>query len=323
MKRIISMITAIIIASSTCCLLCACMRYTSISSYDDADKYSAGSQTYENTDLDELRIDWPKGQIVLVEDPNATCVTVTEDNTLDDKKKVHSYYHDGILNIEFWQSGLRSYVTEKDKHLTVTYRSVRNLAVNTASSIIKANALQAVNVDFKMTSGDIDVDRITCERLTCKMTSGDLDVDRITCDSLMCEMTSGDIDINKVDCNTFRLDMTSGDAQFDEITATRVSMSQSSGNITARALNVDTFQSDSTSGDLDASFIRADRIDIASTSGNAEIGIPADGATVAMASSSGSFKSDLTYSVDQGRYVFGAGACEIGIETTSGSVRIK
>jgi|GEM_PF-1136102 len=304
MKRIIAMIMATIIASSTCYFLCACMGYTSISRYDDADKYLVGSQTYENADLDELRIDWPKGQIVLVEDPNATCVTVTEENNLDDKKKVHSHYHDGILNIEFWQSGLRSYVSEKDKHLTVTYRSACNLAVNTASSILKANVLNAENVDFKMTSGNIDVDNITC-------------------DKLVCEMTSGDIDIDKVDCNIFSLDMTSGDAYFAEITATSVSMSQSSGNITARALNVDTFKSNSTSGDLDASFGRANLIDIALTSGNTEIGIPADGATVAMASTSGSFKSNLTYSVVQGKYVFGNGKCEIGIEMTSGSVRIK
>lgn len=304
MKRIISMIMATIMASSTCCLLCACTGYTSISRYDDADKYLVGSQTYENADLDELRIDWPKGQIVLVEDPNATCVTVTEENDLDDKKKVHSYYHDGILNVEFWRSGLRSNVDEKDKHLTVTYRSVRNLVVNTASSTLKANVLHAENVDFKMTSGDIDVDRITCDRLTC-------------------EMTSGDIDVDKVDCDLFGLVMTSGDAHFAEITATNVSMSQSSGSITAHALNVDTFKSNSTSGELDASFVRADLIDVVLTSGSAVIGIPSGGATVDVASTSGSFRSDLTYSDVQGNYVFGEGKCEIGIEMTSGSVRIK
>lgn len=304
MRRIISMILVAIIAASSCCLLSACVGYTKTIRYDDVDKYLIGSQTYENADIDELRIDWPDGQVVLVEDPNATCVTVAEENNLDDKRKVHSYYHDGILDIKFWQSGLHGYVLEKDKHLTVTYRSVRNLVVNVASSTLKATELHVENADIEMTSGDIDVDGITCNKLTCTM-------------------TSGDIDINKIDCNVFILNMTSGNACFAEITATQASMSQSSGDITARALNVDTFRSNSTSGDLEASFVRANHIDIVLTSGDVEIGIPDEGATVAVASTSGRFKSNLSYSINQGRYVFGEGKCDIGIEMTSGSAWIK
>ena len=303
-KRFIEISLVFILLITALCVCTACVNSTKMETYGNAEKYLIGSQSYDVADITTLNIDWKMGKVVLVEDPNATGITVVEDNTLPDIKKVHSYYHDGILDIKFWQSGFRSTVLDKDKILTVTYCSVGKLNVVLTSGTLYAEKLNAENTSIIMTSGDIDIEDLKGNTIELTMTSGDLDIDSI-------------------ECNTFNHKMTSGNCDIDSIKAKSITMKQSSGNITVNKLDVDTFSSKSTSGDLNLSIERADNIDIFMTSGDAQIGIPSNGATVTVAKTSGSFKSNLDYVIKSGQYVFGEGQCAISIDMTSGSVRIK
>ena len=322
MKKLFCLLTVAMMAVTACFGLCACMGYRTVAEYEDADKYLAGPQTYDVADLDELYIDWPAGQVVLVEDPNATSVMVAEENNLSEKKKVHSYLKDGVLNVKFWQSGLRSVAKETDKVLTITYRSVRNLSVQSSSATVRAATLDVERVTFEMTSGDVEIGNVTCNTIVCEMTSGDMDFKEIVCDKFTCKMTSGELNVKQIAAeSSVEFSMSSGEAKFSEILAKNTSVAQTSGNITISAADVEAFSSRSTSGSLNASFTHADKIDVVLTSGDAEIGIPASGATVAVAG--GKPKSDLAYSVKSGKYIFGDGSCEVAIEMTSGSVRIK
>ena len=98
---------------------------------------------------------------------------------------------------------------------------------------------------------------------------------------------------------------------------------QTSGNTVVRTLDVNTFTSKSSSGDLDVSFSSANNVSIEMTSGSAKVGMPTNGATLIFKKTSGSFKSDLAYTVDGDKYIFGDGQCDMSIKITSGSVRIK
>lgn len=286
MKKFVLWFAVIAIVVLSCCLFMACnVSTTTQHPYENADKYLIGSQTYEVAELSALNIDWTVGKVVLVQDENATNVTVVEENNLDDKKKVHSYLHDGVLEIKFWQSGLKDVVDEKDKRLTVTYKSVQQL------SII--------------------------------LTSGVLNAEKLTGDSATIKITSGDIVVNDAEFASLSVKMTSGDIRFGTIKADTVSFAQTSGNTYARSLDVNTFTSKSSSGDLDVGFASANSVSIKMTSGSAKVGIPTNGATLTFKKTSGSFKSDLAYTVDGDKYVFGDGGCDMSIKITSGSVRIK
>ena len=304
MKRIFIAIICVFALIVVCFGLTACVGYTTQKRYDDEDKYLVGSQTYEATDLFRLNVDWTVGKVTLVEDDTTTCVTVTEENTLSADKKVHSYYHDGILDIHFWQSGLRGVVSEREKHLTISYPSVIDLWV-------------------EMTSGELVADKLTAERVSIKMTSGDIDIKKLQSVSFACQMTSGDLAIDEMESKEITFEMTSGKGKFGSVKAETVTMSQTSGDIVVREMETKSFSSDSTSGDLDVAFTRVGRASITMTSGDTEIQLPENGATASIAMTSGSFKTDLPYVVDMGKYVFGDGECELGIKMTSGSLRIK
>ena len=304
MKRIFIAIICVFALIVVCFGLTACVGYTTQKRYDDADKYLVGSQTYEVTELVRLKVDWTVGTVTLVEDDTTTCVTVIEENALSDEKKVHSYYHDGILDIHFWQSGLRGVVSEREKHLTITYPSVCDLRV-------------------EMTSGDVVADKLTAENVSIKMTSGDIDIKKLQSVSFACQMTSGDLAIDEMESKEITFEMTSGKGKFGSVKAETVTMSQTSGDIVVREMETKSFSSDSTSGDLDVAFTRVGRASITMTSGDTEIQLPESGATASIAMTSGSFKTDLPYVVDMGKYVFGDGECELGIKMTSGTLRIK
>jgi len=304
MKRIFIAIICVFPLIAVCFGLTACMGYTTQKPYDDADKYLVGSQTYEVSELVRLNVDWNVGKVTLIEDETSTCVTLTEENALSDDKKVHSYYHDGVLDIHFWKSGLRDMVREKEKHLTITYPSVRDLRV-------------------EMTSGDVVADKLTAENVSIKMTSGDVDIKKLQSVSFACRMTSGDLAIDEMESKEITFEMTSGKGKFGSVNAETVTMSQTSGDIVVREMETKSFSSDSTSGDLDIAFTRVERASVSMTSGDTEIKLPEKGATASIAMTSGSFKSDLPYVVDMGKYIFGEGECELGIKMTSGSLRIK
>lgn len=304
MKRILVIICVVVVLSVLCFGLTACMGYTTQKCYDDADKYLVGSQTYDATDFVRLNVDWTIGKVTFIEDDTLTCVTVEEENSLSNGKKVHSYYHDGVLDIRFWESGLRDYVSERDKHLTITFPYVRDIRV-------------------EMTSGDLVADKLTVESATIKMTSGDIDINMLQADSFTCHMTSGDLFVKEEVSKEITFEMTSGKGKFGSVQAEKVSISQTSGDIVIGDMATDTFFADGTSGDVEVAFSRVDKASFSMTSGDAEIKLPEGGATASVALTSGSLKTDLPYTVDFGRYIFGEGKCDLGIKMTSGSVRIK
>lgn len=235
--------------------------------YADADKYLIGSQDYEG-ELKDLDIDWVSGSVTLVEDANATKISVVEENDLKDEEKVHSYFHDGILNVKYWASGYRNFSFRTPiKNLVITYPSLENIKVGITSGVFVSESLEAKSATFKLTSGKMKIGKIKADNFKASMTSGTLTVDELDVKEGDFGCTSGTILIKKS---------------------------------------------------------QADKLSFGLTSGKIDLAIPENGATIDFHKTSGSYHSEgKEYTIDDKKYVYGDGSCQIQIKITSGAVYIR
>lgn len=105
--------------------------------YENAFLYEAGNHTYELEEgeiLETINVYWYAGAFV-IEDYKPTeennKITITDGGEFSDTDTflmTHSYYHDGILDIRFWEAGMGADVQNLDKYvyLSVPYFSTIN-----------------------------------------------------------------------------------------------------------------------------------------------------------------------------------------------------
>ena len=136
-----------IILGAAALSLAACVSFDY---YPDADKYLVGTQYYDG-ELKTLDIDWISGSVTLIQDETADQITVKEDNNLDDDRKVHSYFHDGILSVKYCKSGLRfGNVKSIDKQLFVTFPSLETLDLSSWNTNNVTNMSYMFTNDYKL-----------------------------------------------------------------------------------------------------------------------------------------------------------------------------
>ena len=178
--------------------------------YADADKYLVGSQDYEG-ELKDLDIDWVSGSVALIEDSSASKISIKEENELPDEQRVHSYFHDGTLNIKYWASGYRNFSFRTPiKNLVVTYPSLENIKVNITSGVLVSESLTAKSATFRLTSGKIVLKAIKADSLKANMTSGTTEIDDLDVKEGSFGCTSGTYLIKKSQAESLSFDMTSG-----------------------------------------------------------------------------------------------------------------
>lgn len=97
-----------------------------------------------------------------------------------------------------------------------------------------------------------------------------------------------------------------------------------SGTFQVSAPAIENFSTSSISGSVSLSAQSAPKtLDIHTTSGNIDLALPEDAAfTLDYDATSGELSSDLPYTTENERYIFGDGTGEYGIGTVSGDVRI-
>lgn len=239
---------------------------TSMGTYADADKYLVGTQEYTG-ELKDLNIDWISGQVTLIEDNSITSISVKEDNDLPDEKKVHSYFHDGTLNIKYWKSGLRAkFIESYKKHLYVTFPSLENLDVDLTSGTLFADKITAKKIDVDVTSGSMELGDIKCDTITADLTSGSMTVNNLETQTGDFDCTSGKITVKESKANSLTFGLTSGsvDLKIPEAGAT-VKFSKVSGSYNSVRENYTKDDNKYTYGD------GACQIKISVTSGKATI----------------------------------------------------
>lgn len=227
-------------------LLSACM---SVNTYPDADKYLVGSKTYTET-IQEITIDWISGNITLIEDNTMVGVEIVEETNLTkDEERVHTYVHDGILNVKYFASGYtKSSLNYIQKDLFVTYKpSLSKLTINQISGNLVAESVNCDDFRLNMTSGNATIETINVARTTLNLTSGNLDFDHVIADQLDVSMTSGTLTMGMDTVGSVDIKMTSGNvyltlpANGAQVTITKVSGTINANRTHTQAGNLYTF----------------------------------------------------------------------------------
>jgi hypothetical protein len=160
--------------------------FLQIGSVGNADKYSAGNGEIETTDeyLKEINVDWIKGSVRIVGSDDASVISIQETakDNLDEKNKVHYYYHDGILDVRYRTPGSFFYFgtlkSSKSKDLVITVPTkMCSTEYLTLSTDVTSSSVTIQNIDVKKLETDSVSGSVTYEgnaaAIQCDTVSGD------------------------------------------------------------------------------------------------------------------------------------------------------
>ena len=271
-------------------ILSGCVNIFTVDYYNDSDKYVVGSLDYQ-VELYTLDIDWVFGKVTLIEDENATKISIKEENELPDTIKVHSYFTDGTLYVKFGEAGYKgSGIKSSEKNLEITYKNLNDINIKLTSGTLVAEKINATNANIVITSGSINIDTINASILDIKLTSGKITLDNAVVTDLNVDMASGSFIVSSLSCDS-----------------------------------IDCVQ---TSGNCNIGLKECRKGDLKETSGSITLTIPEDTKTkIILNKTSGSLRTDKTFTRVDNEYTFGPIdkdiTSTITIKVTSGSVRIK
>lgn len=190
-------------------LLSGCMG---VNTYPDADHYLVGPQTYTET-IQSMSIDWISGNITLIEDDTMSGVEIIEETNLTKTEElVHTYVHDGILNVKYFASGYtKSSLEYVQKDLFITYKPrLTNITINQTSGSLFASQIVCDDFRLNTTSGNATIQTLNTARTTLNFTSGNLDLAHVIVDQIDVDMTSGTLTMGMDTVESANMNMTSG-----------------------------------------------------------------------------------------------------------------
>lgn len=193
--------------------------------YDNAEKYTAGSGSLPVDDLNTLNINWIAGEVT-VTPSNSDSIEILEEGgeSMKDSDKVHYYYHDGILDIQYRESGksLASFGLSDKKNLTVKIpqklcQDIKSLQGDFVNADASINGIAAKKLSIETVSGDFSFDS-SARDISIDTVSGDCQIrTTITPESINTDSVSGDITISIPGGSEFQAeyDSVSGDFTCD------------------------------------------------------------------------------------------------------------
>lgn len=255
--------------------------------YSNNNNYFISDKTYDEKN-NKLVVNWYVGNVeIIIEDK----IKIQENSfDLPDEKRVHSCIDDGVLMVQFWESGLKSVVDNNQKKITITIPRGVNIDCDLISASLVASNLLNNELDIDSVSGEIKIGDLTSE---------EIDISSI----------SGSIIVNSINAN-------------NNVNISSVSSSIIIDNVKAKEIDVS-----STSGKIDLGLLNGKNIEIKSVSSDIEI-LLADnlGITLDYTTKSGVLdiiNSNLQFRIDNKKYIIGDGDCIVDINTTSGDILLK
>lgn len=140
MKKIISILSLFIfcLIASSCGAITGDFKYNF--SYLNSDMFLFGNATIENTsDLNKLHLRWYDGNITIrTHDQDSIIIEETivpNLQTVDNDRKVHYYYNDGTLLLEYGKSGIKNYDNiSKDVVITIPQNNNYDIGITSYSA---------------------------------------------------------------------------------------------------------------------------------------------------------------------------------------------
>lgn len=135
--------------------------------YSNAEKYEAGNVTIQpdsgtENALSEIRVDWIDGTVEVSSVDGLKEIKIEEEGSADmsEEDRVHSYYHNGILEIQYRESGW---------HFFKSSPSNKHLKVKIPAELAKG--LKCIDGDF--VSSDVTIQNILTDSLLLDTVSGE------------------------------------------------------------------------------------------------------------------------------------------------------
>lgn len=173
------------------------------SSYPFAERYTAGNTSIAADRLEEIKIDWISGNIQ-IERYEGDTIEIQEANSdsFSEADRVHSYFDNGTLRIEFQKSKRFSFSTiaqSKALHLRIPDKfsstPLKKIDIDNVSADISVDGLQIKEFSADTVSGNISVkgaienfetDSVSGDStLTSTITPKEIEVDAVSGDSVI------------------------------------------------------------------------------------------------------------------------------------------
>jgi DUF4097 and DUF4098 domain-containing protein YvlB len=288
MKRIIAVLLAgVLLLSMFGCIRISCsvpIRYS------NADKYTAGNFTYEETKVKKVEIEWLAGSVTLLNGKGTLSVSESGEQDLSEEEQMHWWLDGTTLRIKYCKSGKELSLSKMEKKdLTVELPAFVDLKLDIASGkIVSENMLDLGTFDLDKASGNADIRFLSAEKVNIKTASGATAFGKVS--------VSG----------AFEIDTASGGLTVDEISANEIDVDSASGGITL--------------GIADASKVR-----INSTSGSVKLTLSDKeaGARIKFDAVSGDFNTALSVVNSGDLMTIGEGKIDMEIKVVSGTVTVE
>ena len=104
MKRIIAvLLTGLLLLSAVGCIRISCSAPVM---YSNADRYTAGDFTYDESKVKKVEIEWASGSVTLKNGKGTLSVSESGAESLPEAEKLHWWIDGTTLKIKFCKSGL-------------------------------------------------------------------------------------------------------------------------------------------------------------------------------------------------------------------------
>ena len=234
--------------------------------YNNSEKYTAGNVSLQpdmqrENPLSEIHVDWIAGSVEIVPVKGLGNIEIVEKNTdqLPEEDRVHSYYHDGILDIQYEKSGVYFFKTRnitKELMVRIPMELAQNLEVvegDLVSAGMKIGDVQVGTLNVDTVSGDTVFSGSASREIEIDSTSGNATLTLSGVPSeLSADTVSGDVTLVLPSASSFTAEL---DSVSGEISCNMPNMQSRSGKKGNSRIQCGTqpdkeFEFDTVSGDV-------------------------------------------------------------------------
>ena len=220
-----------------------------------------------------------------------------------DERLLHWEQNGNTLNISSRGGGDTLYMAVPDDVLD-------SLTINASPADVMIDTVNINTLDITTVTGDVRAGWVNAAEITVKTTSGDVYLDGLTTDSLNVSTASGDVEGLSSSARILEAKSISGELEMDLLGAGHIALETTSGSIDLS---------------LEAGDWTAGSMDLCSRSGDIDLALPAElGFTLTFDTTSGDAELEMAcLRPSQNVYVWGDGACSIGVNTISGGLEVE
>ena len=220
-----------------------------------------------------------------------------------DERLLHWEQNGNTLNISSRGGGDTLYMAVPDDVLD-------SLTINASPADVMIDTVNINTLDITTVTGDVRAGWVNAAEITVKTTSGDVYLDGLTTDSLNVSTASGDVEGLSSSARVLEAKSISGELEMDLLGAGHIALETTSGSI-----DMSLAAGDWTAGSMD----------LCSRSGDIDLALPAElGFTLTFDTTSGDAELEMAcLRPSQNVYVWGDGACRIGVNTISGGLEVE